>query len=170
MAHKCVGYDISSCFRSVANCNWIMVKIAQNGSSRQSQLVTTAWRKLTHIMCADIFGVQWRNISPDLTSLWASCYYCVHSKGLARVRPIRGHNVQQSHHHDDDQAAWRPHILCPISSFTYLRIWRKLNDYSWHHLTVNQCVLKCALWTFSHIFNRLSENCKGQILLPVWGC
>ena len=45
---------------------------------------------------------------------------------------------------------------CPQSAFTHLGLWRKLYDCSLHHSTASQCVLKCALFTFSSTPGRLA--------------
>ena len=57
------------------------------------------------------------------------------------------------------------HIVLDL--FTHLGLWRKLNDYSLHHFTTGQCILKYALLTFSSTSNRLAEigraSCRERV-------
>ena len=51
---------------------------------------------------------------------------------------------------------------CAWSAFIRLGLWWKL--LSWHHFAASQCVLKCALLTFSSIYSQLAETSKGDFL------
>ena len=54
------------------------------------------------------------------------------------------------------------------SAFTHLGLWRKFYDCSSHHFTASQCVLKCALLTFTSTSSRLVVIWKGNFRPRVW--
>ena len=60
------------------------------------------------------------------------------------------------------------YTYCAWSAFTHLGLWWKLHNCSLHHFTTSQCILKCALLTFSSISSQLTENFKGTFSTPVW--
>ena len=53
------------------------------------------------------------------------------------------------------------HTYCTRSAFTHLELWRMLYYCLLHHFTTCQCILKCALLTFSSTSSRLAEIWKS---------
>ena len=51
---------------------------------------------------------------------------------------------------------------CARSAITQLGLWRKLYECLLDHFTTSQCILKCALLTFSSTSNRLDKIWKGD--------
>ena len=64
------------------------------------------------------------------------------------------------------------YTYCARSAFTHLGLWPKLYDYSMHHFTTSQFILKCALFslfTLSSTSNRLTKIWKADFSTPIFG-